>query len=159
VAHTERNTERDRDYDNEVAELTDAVLERSTGAGESMTASAMTRDLQRVIIQLRDVIDPDTPPDPGFSASLSRRLGQEFDLMQRPNVRKWPNQRMVQLVGMAAAIIVVLGIGIFFSGSEVSSDSSTGTAFGDISVVEAIVLGVVAFGTAGIVFLLSKRQR
>lgn len=156
MAHTERNTERDRDYDNEVAELTDAVLEGSTG---TMTASAMTRDMERVIIQLRNVIDPDTPPDPGFSAQLSRRLGQEFDLLQRPNVRKWPNQRMVQLVGMAAAIIFVLGVGIFFSGSEVSSDSTSGTAFGDISVVEAIVLGVVAIGTAGVVFFLSKRQR
>jgi hypothetical protein len=150
------HTERDRDYDNEVAELTDAVLRGSAG---TMTASAMTRDMERVIIQLRDVIDPDTPPDPGFSASLSRRLGQEFDLLQRPNVRKWPNQRMVQLVGMAAAIIFVLGIGIFFSGSEVSSDSTSGTAFGDISVVEAIVLGVVAIGTVGVVFFLSKRQR
>lgn len=146
------NTERD----NELAALTDAVLE-----GRPMSTSTSTRDLERVIIQLRDVIDPDTPPDPGYSMRLSGRLGQEFDLLQRPKIRKWPNQRMVQLVGMAAALIVVMGIVILFSGSDTSSGDGglSGTAVGNLSVLEAIVLAVVAVGLGSAAFYLMKRRQ
>ncbi len=146
------NTERD----NDLAALTDAVLE-----GRPMSTSTSTRDLERVIIQLRDVIDPDSPPDPAYSMRLSRRLGQEFDLLQRAKVRKWPNQRMVQLVGMAAALIVILGVGILFSGSGTTSNDSglAGTAVGNLSVMEAIVLAVVAGGLGSAVFFLMKRRR
>ncbi|MBZ0319274.1 MAG: hypothetical protein K8L91_22860 [Anaerolineae bacterium] len=143
------NTERD----NELAALTDAVLE-----GRPMSASTTTRDLERVIIQLRDVIDPDTPPDPGYSMRLSGRLGQEFDLLQRPKVRKWPNQRMVQLVGMAAALIVVLGIGILYSGGDDGS-RLPGTGDGPLSLVAIVVLAVVAVGLGSAVLLLMKRRR
>lgn len=146
------NTERD----NELAALTDAVLE-----GRPMGASTTTHDLERVIIQLRDVIDPDTPPDPGYSMRLSGRLGQEFDLLQRPKIRKWPNQRMVQLVGMAAALIVVMGIVILFSGSDTGKGDSglSGTAVGNLSVLETIVLAVVAVGLGSAVFFLMKRRQ
>ncbi|MBI5928962.1 MAG: hypothetical protein HY862_06620 [Chloroflexi bacterium] len=146
------NTERD----NDLAALTDAVLE-----GRSMTTSTNTRDMERVIIQLRDVIDPDTPPDPTYSMRLARRMDQEFDLLQRAKVRKWPNQRMVQLVGMAAAIVVVMGIAIVFSGSSTSTSEGglSGSAVGDISVLEAITLAVVAVGLSSAAFFLMKRRR
>lgn len=143
------NTERD----NELAALTDAVLE-----GRPMNASTTTRDLERVIIQLRDVIDPDTPPDPGYSMRLSGRLGQEFDLLQRSKVRKWPNQRMVQLVGMAAALIVVMGIGILYSGGADGS-RLPGTGEGPLSLLAIVVLAVVAVGLGSAVFFLMKRRQ
>lgn len=144
------NTERD----NELAALTDAVLE-----GRPMSASTTTRDLERVIIQLRDVIDPDTPPDPGYSMRLSGRLGQEFDLLQRPKVRKWPNQRMVQLVGMAAAFIIVLGIGILVSGGGDDGSRLPGTGDGPLSLAAIVVLTVVAIGLGSAVFFLMKRRQ
>lgn len=146
------NTERE----NELAALTDALLE-----GRTMTTATVPRELERVIIQLRDVIDPDSPPDPAYSMRLSRRMDQEFDLLQRAKTRKWPNQRMVQLVGMAAAIIVVLGIGILFSGDGGANGDSglSGTAVGNLSVLETILLGAVAIGLGSVVFFLMKRRR
>src|SRR5262245_53839624 len=105
-----RNMEDNTKLDNEVADLTDALL-----SGGDRQTSLDLQGLDKVARQLNQMISPAVGPDPAFRARLTQRLMQEWDATQgghasRSRVRSPSTRRFMRYAALAAVLIVVLGL-------------------------------------------------
>jgi type VI protein secretion system component VasF len=141
----------DAKHDNELAALTDSLLE-----GRDQPVSEDVQELSQVVRQLHQVIRPDVPPDPLFRKQLARRLNQEWTYQRR--APRWYANRYVRLAALAAVLMVVL-LGVALLSAQSNSDNTIeGTAIGTVAWTAAIVV-VVAGALVGLALWWQQRRR
>lgn len=138
-----------RRLDDELADLTDAVIENR----EIKTSDDMA-DLPEVVYGLRDLIEPGDPPPADFEARMRQRLDMEWDQRQRrlTQVRVSPAARVATL---AAALVVVLVVMIALTGPP-ANGGMQGTALGS---TEAIIGFVAIVAVVGALVLVWRSRR
>lgn len=132
-------------YDNELAEFTDQLL-----AGKEPDMSTEETELADVVRQLQRTISGDAAPAP-FKTQLTQRLGMEWDLHHKRQVRWWatPQVRRVTTLLAASVVLVIAAVLVL---STVDSDGGTGlegSASGSATSIAIIALFVV--GVLGLI--------
>ncbi|HLU08761.1 MAG TPA: hypothetical protein VK003_03785 [Oceanobacillus sp.] len=135
-----------RRLDDELAELTDAIIEN-----REMTPSQDIADLAEIARGLRDLIEPNTPPSASFDARMKNRLDMEWEQRQRrmTRMRVTPAVRMVSL---AAAVVVVMVVVIFLTNNPSEGGGFDGTALGSPDALIAVVAVAAVVGAAILVW-------
>jgi hypothetical protein len=130
-----------RNLDEELADLTDAVLE-----GKTVTPKQDLEGLDEVVMQLHQAIAPDKPADSVFRRHLERRLVDEWNKTYRPAPR-WYNRPQVRLVGAFAAMAFTLVMAtILLYSLSGSQDELQGTATGPLggqAIVTLVLITIV----------------
>lgn len=127
-------------YDEELAALTDALLENQ----KSPAPSSENEELYKVVQALHRTIEPDKAPSPLFRSRLQNRLVNEWKKSRRVRQPVWRNQRFWarRLAPLAAVMLVVIATVLFLDDAELA-----GTAEGEIGLEAVIVvLGLLILG-------------
>src|SRR5215510_643769 len=98
--------------DNEIAELTDAML-----SGQQRQASPEAQGLDQIAQQLSQMVSSSAGPDPAFRAKLTQRLMQEWDSTAQHGGSRTPanrivRRRYVQYAALAAVVVLLLGLAL-----------------------------------------------
>lgn len=143
-----------KQLDDELADLTDALLER-----REMQMKQTTQPLDEVVQQLYQMIQPDSPPSPAFRDKLTQRLNDEWNMamQQQKPPRRVPTFYMTprtRLLAAAAALVIVLGALAIYTQSNQPLQGTTplGTNSGG-------VIAVVLIASAVVVLILWRRNR
>ncbi len=90
--------------DDELADATDALL-----SGRDMDVlSGENAELQNVVVQLYEAIDPKNSPSIAFQQRLVARLTAEWNRQYAPRLRLL-DQPAARVLALAAAVVLVLG--------------------------------------------------
>jgi hypothetical protein len=143
----------DQHLDDEVAELTDAVLEN-----RMVQASEAGHEYEPVILRLKDLIEPETAAPDAFRERLAQRLNDEWLVSRRARRAPQPrlfSSRPMRVATLAASVAVVLLAAILIlNPSEPATTDVSGTVLnGPIVIVIALMVGGV------IAFALLRRKR
>ncbi len=128
----------EQELDNLLAKLTDDVL----GNGNVSEGDEQNPDL-RVIRIMKELTSG--APTPEFRARLTDVLNREWDSMQHQKRRTttvvaWYNRPAARLIGLAAALVIVIGLLAALSGNV---GPIPGFSAGDPGVI-AVVVGILA---------------
>ena len=135
--------------DNEVADLTDAVL-----AGRTINPSETAQALIPVVRSLQDLSAP-AQPDATFRARLTQRLNTEFDNQRRSSQPRTVSFNRYRPLLAAAAVLVLVSLAALVGGRMIL----TGTAQGQDSAANGIVLVIFVVVLAIIGVVLWWRER
>ena len=130
------------DLDDELAQATDELL-----SGHSLSAlDGDNRELEAVLHQLQETINPAQPPGAAFEQRLNIRLNAEWDRLYAPPRLRLVDQPLVRVLAMAAAVVLILGVIVLLAVPS-SSSQLRGTAInpGNAAVI-LLVLGIGAIG-------------
>ena len=141
----------DQHIDDEVAKLTDAVLENRMGQ-----ASEDSQEYEPVIRRLKAMIEPESAAPDAFRQRLTQRLNDEWMMSRRaraPQSRLFSSRlfssRPMRLATLAASVAVVLLAVILLLNNcnPNTTDVSPGTSVGGeaIFAIVALIGGVIAF--------------
>lgn len=137
-----------RRLDDELADLTDAVIEN-----RDMNISQEAAELAVIVRGLRDLIEPNAPPPASFEKRMKQRLDIEWEQRQRRAVARTRPNPALRLVALAAAFAVVLVVIIFVTNNNPSNDPQiVGTAVGSPDALIAVVAIAAVVGAAILVW-------
>lgn len=140
-----------RTLDAELADFTDNLLAKR----EAQTQ----KDLQRmdyIVQQLYQIIQPNIPPSAAFRTRLTQRIQEEYQrYYKRRNVLRF--RQPTQLMALAAAVAVVLLVGVLLT--QATPEGLTGTAFGSGGGAGIIVVLLLVVVGAGVAFAVWRNQR
>ena len=135
-----------RRLDDELAEVTDAIIEN-----REMKTSQEIADLAEIARGLHDLIEPNTPPSATFEARMKNRLDMEWEQRQRRVTRMRVNPA-VRLVALAAAVVVVMVVIIFLTNNPSEEGSFDATALGSPEALIGIIAVTAVVGAAILVW-------
>ena len=136
--------------DDELAALTDAILEKS-----DMKTMSDVNELAGVVRGLHALIEPDEKPSAAFEARLKQRLESEWEQRGR-RMRAGRFTPALRLASLAAVVVVALVAIVLLNSSTPSGTGLPGTAVGaNGATVIVIVLAVFA----GAALLLWRNRR
>lgn len=138
-----------RRLDDELAKLTDAVIE----SREAKTSEDMA-ELSDMVRGLRDLIEPDDQPSASFEARMRQRLDLEWEQRQRRMLRPRVSNT-VRVASLAAALVVVLVVVISLAGAP-ANGGLQGTALGS---PEGIIVIAALAAVVGIAVLIWRGRR
>lgn len=128
-----------RRLDNELANITNTLLEQHM---RTTTTSTELQDLEPVVYDLEQLIQPDVPPTDAFRSRLRQRLVEEWNLLRGHRSMRRFNPRPGQLVALAAAVAVILAVTAVLL-NNTATGSLEGTATGTTTIVVLLTLTVV----------------
>lgn len=135
-----------RRLDDELAEVTDAIIEN-----REMKPSQEIAELAEIARGLRDLIEPNTPPSAAFEARMKNRLDVEWEQRQR-RVTRMRVSPMVRMVALAAAVVVVMVVVIFLTNTTSEEGGFNATALGSPDALIALVAVAAVIGAAILVW-------
>ena len=151
-------TDHDRRLDEEVAQMTDALLQRQNMPSLSNDADA--RPFEPVVRELSALFEE--KPAPAFRMRLERTLNETWAEAYPESVqvdkRAAPSRRFswtFPLVATAAALAIVLAAAL--GGDEIAGNPLSGTASSGTGVLEIIVIAGIVF-SAGAFFIWRSRR-
>jgi hypothetical protein len=136
----------DQQLDDEVAELTDAVLEN-----RMIQASEDGHDYEPVIHQLKAIIEPESGVPAAFREQLTQRLNDEWLMSRRarraPQPRRFSSRPMRVATLAASVAVILLAAVLILNPSEPATTDVGGTVLNGsvVIVIAALVGGVIAF--------------
>lgn len=138
--------EENRRLDDELADITDAIIEN-----REMKTSQENAALAEIARGLRDLIEPNAPPPAAFEARMKQRLELEWEQRQRRAARIRVNPA-VRLVALAAAVVVVMVVIIFLSTNTGEGGGFDATALGSPEAIIGIIAVAAVVGAAILVW-------
>jgi ABC-type Fe3+-siderophore transport system permease subunit len=142
--------EENRRLDDELADLTDAIIEN-----REMKTSQDIADLAEIARGLRDLIEPNAPPSAAFEARMKTRLDMEWEQRQRRATRMRVNPA-VRLIALAAAVVVVMVVIIFLTNNPGNDPQVVGTV---LESPETLIAAVAVAAVVGAAILVWRNRR
>lgn len=139
----------DQQLDDELAALTDALLEGRDAVLPSVSDENVP--LEPVVRGLYDLTRDE--PSRAFEARLQRRLNDEWTARPRPVRLSVLQQPVVRLMALAAALMIIM-VGILLAAGGREQNALQGTALGSM---EGLALLLLLVGGVVVVFLLRRR--
>lgn len=138
--------EENRRLDDELADITDAIIEN-----REMKTSEEVADLAEIARGLRNLIEPNAALPTSFEARMKQRLDGEWEQRQRRAVRMRVNPA-VRLIALAAAVVVVMVVVIFLTNNTTDGPQVVGTVLESPETLIAIVAVAAVVGAAVLVW-------
>ena len=138
--------------------LTDAL--RNDEELEMIEMDADMQALAEVVHGLHKLMPPEQEASPQLRTRLTRELGDEYDKVQRQRkVVQIGQQRFIRLASVAAAVVMIMAVGLVLSSS--GNNQQEGTAAGAFDSNTLIIMGVVTAGimVAGAFVLFKQKQK
>jgi hypothetical protein len=130
------------DLDNEIAEATDALLDRR----KVRPLASENAELFDVVRGLNTLIDPHNLPSEAFQQRLTSRLSAEWDRSYTVPTLRLLDRPALRVLAMAAAVVLVLASLVVLSVPE-TTPALQGTAIPlDDAAAIFVLLGVVTVG-------------
>lgn len=137
--------------DDELAEVTDALMD----GREMRRLDGENGDLQDVVRQIFNLIDPLTPPSTAFQRRMMERLNAEWSRSYAPPVLRLMDRPLVRVTSLAAAVVLVLGALIVLAVPN-TAEQLQGAAIAIDDAAALVVLAVVA--VVGAIFYWRSRS-
>lgn len=146
--------QQENELDNLLAQLTDDVLN-----DEDVSVSNDQNPDLRVVKIMKELTSG--TPSPEFRARLTDALNREWDSMQHQKRRTttiaaWYNRPAARWIGVAAALVIVIGLLAALGPLKPGSDS--GASLGDPGVLAVVVGILAAIGIIAAVWLNRRGQ-
>lgn len=134
----------ERELDDELAQVTDALL----GRRDAGTFSRENAELISVVHDLLRVIEPDKTPSAAFQQRLTQRLNSEWERANPKPALRLLERPAARLASLAATVVLVLGALLILSAPDASPDLQGAAFAADDAVAVLMLIGAAAVGFA-----------